>query len=227
MPRGTQFSVLQSRLRSELQRSNSVAVGVDDLPSLKETLNHQYNLLYLSRDWAHLRKVFSKTLSAGTRYYDPPTGLNTERVEQVAVEWSNHPYDVLMGIGFDEYAQFDSDSDERSDPVRKWDVRWTGTTQIEVWPLPTAEDQTLRLRGIQDAPRLVNDTDPCLLDDNVVVLHAAAELVKDENEKKIKLALADKFLAILTSRQRGRTGHQLGLGRPRPSFPTEITIRTS
>lgn len=228
MARGTQFSVLVSRLRSELKRSNDVAVGVDDVPSLKETLNHVYSILYLQRDWSHLRKLFSKPLTAGTRYYNLPSGLNTERIEVAAVYWGNLPTEIHRGIGFSEYAAFDSDEDERSDPVQKYDIRWTGTTQIEVWPIPATNDQTLKFIGIQDAPRLVNDTDQCLLDDTLVVLAAAAELIRDGEEKKIKQALANQHLNMLTARQRGDGGYRLGLGPTSGSVrPHEAVVRVS
>ena len=48
------------------------------------------------------------------------------------------------GIGFDHYAQYHSDDDERADPVLAWDIRWRSTVeQIEVWPIPDSSGDTV------------------------------------------------------------------------------------
>lgn len=233
MARGTQFSVLIARLRSELRRSSDVAVGVDDLPTLKVTLNHAYTWLYMQRAWSHLRAVYSIDLQAGERYYDLPDGLNSERIEKVAVVYANLPRDIDKEITFEHYAIFDSDNDVRSDPVMRWDLRWIvddEALQIEVWPIPTANTQTLKLQGIQAISQMVNADDICRLDDDLVVLFAAAELAAGAGmaDADIKLKAAQEHLRILTARQAGGgSGHQLGLG-VRPAQPSSsIVVRVT
>jgi hypothetical protein len=223
---GTQFSVLRTRLRAELRRSTDVAVGVEDVPSLDVTLNHTYSALYLQRDWAHLRKVWSLSLAAGQRYYDFPSGLEPDRVEAVSVEWASEPMDLHKGIGFEQMIEFDSDDDERFEPAMRWDVRWTGTsTQIEIWPIPSTNTQTVRFRGIQAIARLVDDEDLCLLDDDLIVLFSAAELATGE-DKETKLALAQSHLAALTRRMRGaERPFRLGLEGPDIHKPRPVTVR--
>jgi hypothetical protein len=225
---GTQFSDLVIRLKAELKRVADVSVGIDDRETLKEGLNHQYRLLYMQRDWAHLRKVFSVSLVAGQYQYDMPDGLNDNRVERVTVKYGDIYTDVTRGIDFEQYAAYDSADNERSDPVQFWDVRWTGpATQIEVWPRP-ASAQTLYLKGIQAVSRLVDDDDVCLLDDDLVVLFTAAELTRNENDRKVKLSAAQAHLQMLSARMRGGgMKNQLGLGNTDNMPAPKVTVRVA
>lgn len=229
MARGTQFLDIVTRTKSESGLLNSVAVGVDDLPGIKEAINTVYAALYLDHDWSHLRKTFSVSLAAGQRYYDFPSGLNPERVEAVEVKWNDKWIPIGRPIEFADYNAHDSDADERNDPVLKWDVRWTGSSeQIEVWPLP-ATAYTLRFRGIQAAPRLVNDTDACLLDDTLVVLFASAKILKDDKSAEKQMKLGQQHLATLKARgNAGVTGVRLGLGhRDEERASPRATVRVS
>lgn len=196
-------------LREELGRSPDVSVGVDDLPSLKRAINKAYATLYDDYDWAFLRRVFPKvSLSAGSRYYGLPTDLNVDRVEVVNVWWNGLPTEIIRGIGFEQYASFDSEADERSDPVISWDVRdVSGSVQIEVWPVPASNDQDLQFIGLRSAPKLVNNADLCLLDDELVVLLAASQLLRRQ-----KSADADDVVAQFRARLRTLKGRASGGG---------------
>lgn len=186
-------------LREELGRAPDVAVGVDDLPMLKRRLNKAYANLYLAHDWPFLRRMFPRQpLSAGQRYYDLPADLNMERIEEFAIWWNDLPHYPDRGISARNYASFDSEATtpERSDPVLAWDIRdVAGATQIEVWPIPASANQSIQITGIRSAPKLVNNADICLLDDDLVVLHAAAAILKRQ-----KSADAQEVAAEATSR---------------------------
>ena len=121
MARGTQLTTLLSMLKAEARQSTSVALGIDKTETYKRLLRRHQEVLYLAYDWPHLRKIFTKALVAGSRYYDVPSGLNFERIEEVRVDYNSHFHVVDRGIGFDEYVQYDSEDDERADPVRRWD----------------------------------------------------------------------------------------------------------
>lgn len=197
MARGTQFLQLVTQLRAELGRSTSPALGVADLPTLHQALNRGYGTLY-KKDWQHLRREFAKiTLSAGQRYYDPPALLDLDRVEKVVVWWNAEPYPLCKGIGFEQYAAYDSTIDERNSPAGNWDVRFTGTTdQIEIWPVPADNQQTLQFIGKTKFTRLVNDIDVCLLDDDLVVLHAAARLAASRKTNEAGLFAEDAKMLL-------------------------------
>jgi hypothetical protein len=192
MARGTQLLTLITMLRAELGRSTSPALGVADVPTLKQALNRAYETLY-KKDWQHLRREFAKiTLNAGQRYYDLPTLLDSDRVEKAVVWWNGEPYPLCKGIGFEHFAAYDSTIDERNSPAARWDIRFTGTVeQIEIWPVPADSQQTLQFIGKSKFTRLVNDIDTCRLDDNLVVLHAAARLAVARKSNDASLFAAD------------------------------------
>lgn len=194
MPTGTQLLQLVQMLRNETGRSDSVAVGVDDLPALKHLLKRTQTQLYDEHPWDHLRQVFERIpLQSGERYYDFPDEFNFDRIEKVSVWYNSIPVPVERGIGFDEYSVYDSEADSRADPVLHWDVRWTGSeAQCEVWPIPSTNTQELQFIGIRALRPLVANADVCDLDDFMIVLYAAAELLakSDPDLAKLKLGLA-------------------------------------
>src|SRR3546814_15776455 len=54
----------------------------------------------------------------------------------------------MRGIRSEDYAAYDSAAGERVDPVLRWDVQFTGTTdQIEVWPIPASNGMRLQVRS--------------------------------------------------------------------------------
>ncbi len=227
MARGTAFSELIVQLRNETGRSEDVNIGVDDLPRLKQAINSVYEILWDGNDWPHLRSFYTRiALSAGSRYYDWPDDLVFETAEEVIVWFNDQPQKVERGIGPEEYALYSSEDDARSDPVERWDVRWTGTEdQIEVWPLPSTNTQELQIKGRKSFTRLVNDDDLCLLDDTLVVKFAAADVL-GEKAGKGKLALGQDRLKKLTARGHVTSRYALGLGggvtAPAPNITVHI-----
>ena len=235
MAKGAQFSQLYTDLRAELRRSSSVAVGVEDLATLKRTINHVYRTLYIDYEWPHLRKVFPKIeLAAGQRYYDFPADLDNDLLEAAVVWNGNIAEEIRVGIGFDEYSFLDPDEDDRQDPVQAIDFRFTGTaTQIEVWPLPATNNYSIQFRGYILLPKLVEDSDKCWLDDELVVLFAAAELLKGTKAEDAdsKLLIAQGYLQRLKARSKGpakRVSMGLGSSERRQGYSgVSINIKSS
>jgi hypothetical protein len=197
MPRGTTFLGLVTDLRNALGRSTDVAVGVADLPRLKYTINRAYHQVYARCDWPHLRTEFAKIpFVAGQRYYDYPAGLNFDRIESTTVWWGNRPRCIERGISFAQFDSYDSLADERSSSVERWDVRLVDTVeQIEVWPIPSDNTQSLQFIGQRKVADLVADIDVCLLDDDLVVSKAASRLAKDKDDKQLFIAEFESLLS--------------------------------
>lgn len=176
---GTQFSELIDMLKNELGRSTNVGVGVDDRPQLMHHINRSYAILVSTYKWTHLKHIPTRiALAAGQRLYDLPASLKLDGLTNVTCWQGTTHTNLDRGIGDEEYAAFDSNSDVRSDPAMKWDTRFNGTvTQLEVWPIPASNSLELELTGNYVTPRLVDDEDRCWLDDFLVVLGAAARLL--------------------------------------------------
>lgn len=216
MARGTQLLELVTMLRDESGRDNSVAVGVDETSTLKQILRRVQNTLYEKHDWPHLRTVFDRIpLQAGERYYDFPDTLNFDRVEDVAVWDGALPRPITRGIGFDEYATYDSENDVRADPALRWDVRWRETKeQIEVWPVPASNNLSLQFIGIRKCRAMIENADVCDLDDHMIVLFAAAELLpKGSDLAKVKYNLGvERFNMLTQNAAKNRPTYRMGSG---------------
>lgn len=232
MARGTQFGELITGLKEELNLSTNVGVGVDSRPMLMRAINRTYELLYRSYEWPHLRVVSDRiTLSAGQRFYDFPDDLDYETVNAVHVWWNAKPLPVERGVGIEEYAAFDpEDDDQRSDPVLKWDTQWRSTdVQFEVWPVPSSNAQTIQFTGIKKFVRLVNDEDQAHIDDQVIILFAAARILKQRKSPDADTAQAQAVEAL--SDLRKLTGPsrsvRMGLGNTHQTLPTRTTVRIS
>lgn len=230
MARGTQFLQLVTMLRAELGRSTSPALGVADVPALKQVINRVYEGLYEKPVWPHLRREFAKIpLAAGQRYYDLPAQLDSDGVERAVVWWSGEPYPLGKGVDFSHYAAYDSTIDERNSPAARWDIRWTGVKdQIEIWPIPADNQQTLQFVGRTKFAKLVNDDDVCRLDDSLVVLKAAAAIAVSRKSNDAAMFAADaesRFSDLLANGQAADDTVQMGLSRAEPDAYTQVVIR--
>lgn len=188
----------------------------------------------MAKDWAFLNKRFTISLSAGQRYYDVPSGLDLERIECVKSKYGGSFYDVTRGIDLEDYNIHDSEADtpERSSPVLKWDFQFTTTPQIELWPIPDADTQKLYIEGMHAISPLVNDSDVCLLDSEIIVLYAAAELLQSVSAKdadaKRDLAAELQRLHGLRGNSGGSTPVTIGAGtNPNNARSTRAVVRIS
>jgi hypothetical protein len=231
--RRKQFLQLIYELRAEIGKAVDPAVGVSDLPSLKQTIARNYESLYDDYDWPHLSVISARIpLSAGQRYYDFPADMGYEGVTEAVVWWNGDPLPLTRGISFDQYAEYDSDSDERSDPAVCWDVRYTGTReQCELWPVPASNGSVkLQFRGKRKFIPLVDDADLCLIDDHLVVLTSAVELLprQKSGDAQVKLAALQSRYSRLKGRSKGASKSvRVGLGAsPQESGrPTRSIVR--
>lgn len=222
MARGTQFLQLVTDLKAETGRASSVSVGVDELDNLKTILNRWYQMLWYAYDWPFLRKRFTEdNIEAGDNLYDLPTGLDLERIDRVSVLYNGIWRPIVRGITFEDYNCWNPDADERSDPILKWDTRLNDSNvlQLEYWPMPGTDTDdggcTIEFIGFLAWAKLVADSDVCRLDDQMVVMFAAAQILKRQKSEDADsmLAAANKHLNTLRSRTKaGETRYQIGLG---------------
>jgi hypothetical protein len=201
MALGTQFGQLITQLRSEVGRSATVSVGAADIDELKTVLRRHYESIHQEYDWPHLRRKFDPIqLQAGQRYYDLPTHLDHDRIETTAVWYSNIPRSLTRGISFENYAVFNSDNNVRSEPALRYDIVYAGDVpQIEIWPVPASSAQRVQFFGFTKAKALVQESETVDIDDSVICLFAAAEILArtDMKDAALKKNWADARLAKL------------------------------
>lgn len=228
MARGKQLQELVAQLRAETGRNQNVAVGTSELDNLKEQLRRVQELLYDDYDWPFLNIERSVRLQAGLRYYDLPEDLNYDRLNCVKFKYGNVYTDLERGISFDDFSIYDSNDDIRSSPALKWDVRNTGTIeQLEVWPIPNDEG-TIHFFGTKKLSAMVDDADRADLDDRLIVLFTAAEILARQKspDAKNKLDLANsRLLKLRGNSQSASKMVQVGLGgKTRPSYSGKTVI---
>jgi hypothetical protein len=188
---------------------------------IKNLLARTQEELYEEYVWPFFKIKPYIVLNAGQRYYDAPANMNFDRIQEVAVWYNEQPQPVERGIGFAEYAQYDSDSDVRADPVLKWDlVDVDGALQLEVWPIPASNGSKLQLLGVRKLNPLIADTDRADLDDRLIVLNAAAEHLsgQDAKDAKLKLAKAQARFSRLKGNSQGG-GNVIRLPGAEPATP--------
>lgn len=231
MARRTQLLALVAQLRAETGRNQSVTVGVAELDNLKEMLRRVQEQLYDDYPWPHLRVQRTVALLQSGRYYDFPTDLNMDRIERVALKYSGQYVEIERGIEFGDYTIYDSNAATESTPARKWDIRFTDTTeQIEIWPIPNSDDQTLYLFGTKSLSTLVEESDRADLDDRLIVLYAAAEMLARQGSKDAKAKLEQANARLMTLRRNSMNNTktiQMGLGNWRKTDKNRINITVS
>lgn len=199
MARGTTLGTMLTMLRGECRYASDSNVGQSRNPALKVSLKRQLAMLYEEHDWPHLMGAWEdKAIVAGSRYYDFPTDISMDGAVKAYHQWGGVWQPLQAGFDPTVYNEFDSDDDERADPVQAWRV-YSGT-QFEVWPIPVTAG-TIRFVGKQAMGAFEQDTDTCVLDDHLVVLFAAAEEMADKPRGKVLADAAARRLAQLKASQ--------------------------
>ena len=202
---GVTLTQLLADLRSEIGFSSKVNVGVDAYDAHTTVLRRMQQTLYDEHKWPHLRVVSSVPLAAGQRFYDPPSDIGLDRIDRVvARDSTTRLWPVERGIGFEHYNA--RSEDEREDPVRAWELRWTGAAvQVEAWPTPATDEYVLWLEGTRKLGPLVDGDDVCSIDSVAIVLFSAAELLarQEAQDAQNKLALANRRLRFIKANLAG------------------------
>lgn len=212
MARGTTLTNLLARLKAELGYSQDASATASDA-TLTLLLANKQRWLCGEFDWPFLDHKWDISLAAGSRFVSLPTAtsttddlgatlsINFERPVHVSVNWANWWQPVFEGIDDRELNMRRSSQGEAQDPVQKWRMT-TDTSEaasadkIEVWPIP-ASAQTLRIQGQREPIALTSANEKADLDDTLLVLFVAAELLarQDQHDAQLKAGLAQKRLA--------------------------------
>ena len=246
---------LRDRIRDVAGFARGPAGSPDKDREIDELINTHYQMLLLDHDWPHLRRNFvAIPMKAGQTYYNLPEGCDPERIERVSVEYSGNIYPVQRGLEDENYSQYDNlqKRAERNDPVVAYDLVFApdrqpptenvdkcanplfdpakcGQTMIEVWPTPATDDLCkMRISGVQFGKRLQADSDKCLLDDTMIILFVAADLLAkvQSPDAENKAAAAASRLDKLKGRHNiGRRSRRMGLGTDiRRTWPTSVVV---
>ena len=220
MARGTQLRTLLADLRAEVGHATSTNLGDATQEMMLTLLERVQRRLWSEWSWPFLQVKRDISLAVGQRYYDMPSDVALERIERAEVKDGGLWRRLIWGISDSDYSAYDSDQDTRSWPPLKWDA-YEGD-QLEIWPTPsqgvnaTTGNGTLRLRGVKTLSVLVALDDRADLDDQLIVLFAAAELLarQKSGDAQLKLAQANAHFQRLKARLSKTDPVVLGEGPP-------------
>ena len=206
MARGTQLRTLLADLRAEVGHATSTNLGDATQEMMLALLERVQRRLWSEWSWPFLQVRRDISLAVGQRYYDMPSDVSLERSERAEVKDGGYWHRLIWGISDSDYSAYDSDQDTRSWPPLKWDA-YEGD-QLEIWPTPsqgvnaTTGNGTLRIRGVKALSALVALDDTADLDDQLIVLFAAAELLarQKSGDAQLKLAQANAHFQRLKAR---------------------------
>jgi hypothetical protein len=219
MARGTTLSNMLSMLRVEARLSKLPAHNIAGREQQIEMLQRKQDFFWDDFDWPQLRVERYIELQEGQRYYSPPDDVKVDRIQTLAVRNASAWMPLENGISDGNYAAFDSDLDARGDPAQRWRIveDEDGDEAIEIWPIPNTDfdsvtlEGKVRVVGIRNLNPFVAESDTADLDDRLLVLHCAAEMLAAAGAKdaQLKLDQATKHYAKLRGNMVKRTKMRL------------------
>lgn len=215
MARGTTLIKLIDDLRAEARLSQNPAHNAQARDAQMRQLQRVQEWLWADFTWPHLRVERQIPIVTGQRYYDLPDDLDVDRVEKAEIFASGTWVPLYGGIDGRHYAAFNSDLDQRSWPPRAWKLG--EGNDIELWPISDQDSAAdtregyLKLTGIRRLKPLIADGDRADLDDIMLVLYAAAEILAAAGSKdaQLKLDQANRRYARLRGNLTPRQSFQM------------------
>jgi hypothetical protein len=233
MARNTTLGELIDDLRAEAGHSLQSNLGPAMRDVLIKILQRQQRRLWEENDWSFLRVKRDVLAQAGQRYYNIPSDMVLESIERVEFKWEDRWQTLDYGIGQVQYDQYDSDRDIRSWPIYRWEE--AENNQVEVWPIPSnnadplTNSGAIRFTGKRNLQPLVAESDQADLDDTLLVLYSAAEVLAREKaeDATLKLQMAERHLNRLRARTSKRSTFTLSGEEPRFELrgPAIIAVR--
>lgn len=220
---------LLNDLRAEARLSLDPAHNRQARPAQVMLLQRVQERLWEDFTWPHLRVERQMPIQAGQRYYEPPSDMRIDRIEKIELFTDGGWRLIEPGIDPYNLSAWNSDLDQRGWPPRRWQIYEDET--VEIWPISdtNATEATregyLKFTGIRNLNNLVDDGDRADLDDRLIVLYAAAEMLAAGGAKDAQLKL-DQANAIYTKLRGNLTPRKqfrmFGIGEPLP--PRRIVI---
>lgn len=216
MPLNSTFDEIIEASLDEARLSTNQSRGVDHRNYVKRLIRRYYNFFWADTDWpfAQIRREDAgKDIQAGSRYYDFPAELDTIRAFNVFYKLGAAWTLLQYGIGTEQYSAFDSDAGEVTDPPLRWCIR--DRQQFEIWPIPASDlAGGLRFEGYRVKSPLTTGSSRCDIDDDLISLHVAAEILEGNKsaDAATKRAAAQAHYVML--RAQGPRPHVIMGGAP-------------
>ena len=198
---GTTLANLRTKLRAEVGQSLNTLQGANAQGQYDMALDRTQKELWESYEWPHLRYYSNLAAMAGQQLYAYPPDMPFDYIIKGYVLSGTNNWAVLdFGIGLQDYSTYGEAG--QSWPILKWGNRPTVTAgvtdpigKLELWPIPN-QNGSIRFLGQAPVNPLVADGDKAVLDDTLITLFAAAEILASQKAENsaLKLQKANQFL---------------------------------
>lgn len=212
MARGTTLANLRSMLKAECGNYSGTNTARD--AELNVLLSNMQKRLSTEHYWPFLERHWDVDVAPGQQYISLPTTtagdpeqevsqINLDQLPTVKTLYTTQYWPVTYGIDEDEYNTFNFALGQTSDPIQRWRLATNPNepedpNQFEVWPVAGTQ-QTLRFTGERAILSMTADSDTADLDDILIVLFVAAEILQrnKQPDAQLKLAAAQRHLQWL------------------------------
>lgn len=175
MARGRQLSQLLDQLQAEAGMSLLPASATSSKDHRIQILNRVQDRLYKAFDWDFAFVKRDVPTVPGDRYLNLPADIELERINYVRISSGTAGNDWRpMGYGIGE-ANYRVTAEGTNGCPQSWAP--SEDNKFEIWPAADAAYR-VRFRGVKVLPLMVNPSDRAVLDDTLIVLFAASELMK-------------------------------------------------
>src|SRR5262245_44273718 len=199
---GTTLLNLRQKLRAEVGQTLNTAQGANAQGQYDMALDRTQKELWEQYEWPHLKYYSTLAAQAGQQLYDYPPEMPFDYIIKIYYLSGTTNWEVMdFGIDLSDYSEYGGEAGQ-SWPPQKWGNRPIvsgGVTnpigKLELWPIPN-QNGDLRIQGQAPVNPLVADTDKAVLDDTLITLFAAAEILASQKAENaaMKLQKANQFL---------------------------------
>src|SRR6478609_2926360 len=205
---GTTLLNLRRMLRAEVSQSLNTAQGVNAQGQYDMMLDRSQKELWDAYDWPHLNYVVTVPISAGQSVYPYPAEMPFEAINRITAT------DLTLGTAINAVTYPPPQEAFNMAGTRGWPPQWWGHQvlvtagktdpkgQLVLFPVPS-QAGTLQLLGPAPCNPLVADADVAVLDDTLITLFAAAEILAQQKNEgaSLKLQKANQYLRRLLANQ--------------------------
>lgn len=210
---------LRKEIQVEAGLSSEEGATAYSKDRLNMVINRTERMMKTRDDWPTQKYEIYGATTADAKLIDIPEGVSIKNIRNIDVLFGQEWLPLSKGIGPRERSVYTDTM--RATPAQRWDYLSSEPEKIEIWPIGSSA-QSLMFRGQLDVGQMVEESDLCTLDADVIVLMVAAEILgRDKQEDaayKSQLA-AEATQNILKDMNAGTPAAKLSYKRGRSVRP--------
>lgn len=212
MRTGISLATIREEVMIEAGLSNQPGHSAFSTPRLNQLINRTERMMFTRDEWPTLHFEQTTVVPADAQYAPLPADISFTMIETVHVSFGSEWLPVKSGIGARERTIYNET--QRATPIQRYEFRVDRPTEIEVWPIG-AQEQRLMFAGSRTIGGMVEETDLCALDADVIVMRVAAKILGRDNQADAALLLqeAEALTNTLLKRQGSVKREPINMGR--------------